>query len=199
VFGMAMLIYGASCGISELQSALNTVWKVRPGEQPHPERGYWLKQMISLGMVFALALLLLASIVFSTIINAVGDRLHLLFPKAASHAMLQLMQVGSSLTVVTILFALLYKVLPAASIRWRDVWLGALLTGILFVVGKFCLELYLAQRDLSTVYGAAGSFVGILLWINYAALIFLFGAEWTQVWARRRKAKNQAYLVGEQN
>jgi len=192
--GLAMLIYGASCGISELQGALNTVWKVRPGEEPHAARGYWFARLVSLGMIVLLAMLLLASIVFSTLLTAVGDRLPLLFPQAASQAMLQLMQGASSFAVVTILFAMVYKLLPDAPIRWQDVWVGAIFTGVLFVVGKFCLELYLAQRDLSTVYGAAGSFVGILLWINYAALIFLFGAESTQVWARHRKAKNMAYL-----
>lgn len=196
--GLMMLVYGASCAISEVQTSLNTVWKVRPGDNPHPPRAFWLKRLISLGMILALSLLLFLSIIFSTIITGVGDRLHILFPKAASQAMLQLMQGGSSFAIVTILFALLYKILPDAPVRWRDVWLGAFLTGTLFIAGKFCLELYLAQRDLSTIYGAAGSFVGILLWINYASLIFLFGAEWTQVWARRQKAKSQAYLLGEQ-
>ena len=187
VAGITMLVYGASCGLSELQSALNTVWDVGPGDKQPAPRSFWLKRLISIGMIIVLALLLIASILFSAFIAAVGERLHQSFPAAASQLALQTMQNGSAFAIMTILFALLYKILPDAHVRWRDVWLGALLTGVLFTLGKFGLEQYLARRDLSTIYGAAGTFVGVLLWTNYAALIFLLGAEWTQVWSRRRR------------
>ena len=191
VVGLTMLVYGAIRGISEVQSALNTVWKVprkkdaKQMDAEFAQRGFFIKRLISFGMMLVIALLLLASIVFSTVVAAVGDRLHLLMPKLVSQAMLMALQGGSAFIFMAVLFACLYKLLPSRPIRWRDVLSGAILAALLFMLGKFGLEFYLAKRDLSTVYGAAGSFVGVLLWINYAAVLFLFCAEWTHVWTRR--------------
>ena len=182
VIGVVTLLAGASGVFGQLQDALNTVFEV----QPKPGRG--LKGMIkdrflSLTMVLGTGFLLLVSLVITAAVAAAGKTLAGVGPgtEAAIHIVVGIV----SFAVVTVLFALIFKLLPDAEIAWRDVWVGAVTTAFLFVIGKFAIGLYLGHASIGSAYGAAGSFVVLLVWVYYSAQILLFGAELTQVQANR--------------
>jgi len=185
VIGVATLVLGAAGVFGQLQDALNTVW----GVQPKPTSGisgilYMLRsRFISFTMVLGIGFLLLVSLVISAILAALNGWVFSRLP--FSEAVLQLINFGISFVVITLLFAVIYKVLPDAKIRWKDVWVGAAVTALLFSVGKYLIGLYLGSSSIASSYGAAGSFVVLLVWIYYSAFIFLFGAEFTQVYARK--------------
>src|SRR5690606_35657081 len=134
-------------------------------------------------MVVGTGFLLLVSLVVSAALSAAGQFAGDVLPLPAWA--LQLFNLVISFAVITVVFALIYKVIPDAEIAWRDVWIGAALTSLLFSIGKYAIGLYLGQSSASSVFGAAGSLVVVLLWIYYSALILFFGAEFTQVYARR--------------
>lgn len=182
VFGVIVLLFGASGVFGELQSALNTIWEV----SPKPGRG--LKGMIqdrlfSFGMVMGVAFLLLVSMVLSAALAAIGHFFESVLP--GGEAVWQLVNFGISLVVVTALFALLFKTVPDAEVRWHDVWIGAFVTAALFSIGKFLIGLYLGNSGMSSTYGAAGSLVVLVVWVYYSSIILLVGAEFTQVYAKR--------------
>jgi len=180
VIALATLLLGASGVFGQLQDALNTVWGVEPKEG----RGLWgfiKDRFLSFVAVLGTGFLLLVSLVLSSALAAMGKWFSGLLP--LPEAVLELMNVALSFVVVTGLFALIFKVLPDAKVAWRDVWVGAALTSILFTVGKFALGLYLGKSNVASAYGAAGSLVLVLLWVYYSAQILLFGAEFTQVYA----------------
>jgi membrane protein len=137
-------------------------------------------RLLSFGMVLGIGFLLLVSLVISAVLTAMGTLLGPLVPSV----LMQAVNTVISLGIVTLLFALIYKVLPDVQIQWRDVWLGAGLTAILFTLGKFAIGLYLGKSGLASAYGAAGSLVIVLVWVYYSAQILYLGAEFTQVWAR---------------
>jgi membrane protein len=176
------LLCGASGVFGQLQESLNTIW----GVEPKPGRG--LKgivrdRFLSFTMVLGTAFLLLVSLVISTALAALG---HLIHPEAGFFAAVwQVVHGLISFGIITLLFALIYKVLPDATIGWRDVWVGAALTAVLFTVGKFLLGFYLARGSVTSGYGAAGSLVLILVWVYYSSQILLFGAAFTRVYADR--------------
>jgi len=180
VAGVAMLIAGASVVFSELKKALNTVWDVerKPGGGV---RGFLRGRVIAVGMVLVIACLLMVSLIFSAGLSATESWMgsSLPFPKAGLHTL----DFAVSLVAFTLLFAVVFRVLPDAKIAWRDVWFGAFVTALLFNVGKLLIGLYLGKTSLASVYGAAGSLVIVLVWIYYSAAIFLFGAELTQAHA----------------
>lgn len=180
ILAVVMLLLGATGVFAQLQESLNTIWRVekKPGE------GMWkiLKdRFISLLAVLGTGFLLLISLVISAGLSAVGTTLgHILpFPEFV----LQLINFIVSFAIVTLLFAMIYKLLPDMSIQWGDVWIGAIITSLLFTIGKVFIGLYLGKSNVGVVYGAAGSLVVILIWIYYASQIFLFGAEFTAVYA----------------
>src|SRR5581483_4191365 len=182
VVGIVTLLLGASGVFGQLQDALNTVWEV----EPKPGRGIWgliKDRFLSLTMVFGTGFLLLVSLVITAAVSAAGGTLRGLGPglEAIAHVVVEIV----SFAVVTLLFALIYKFLPDAKIAWRDVWVGAVATAVLFVIGKFAIGLYLGHASIGSAYGAAGSFVVVLVWTYYSAQILLFGAELTQVYANR--------------
>lgn len=181
IIGVVTLLLGAAGVFGQLQDALNTVW----GVQPKPNQGIIAMlrvRFISFTMVFGIGFLLLVSLVISTILSALNGWLISRLP--LSEFILQVINFAISFGVITLLFAVVYKVLPDAKIAWRDVWVGAAVTSLLFSIGKFFIGLYIGNSSTASSYGAAGSFVVLLLWIYYSAMIFLFGAEFTQVWAR---------------
>ncbi len=183
IFGVILLILGASGVFGELQDALNTIWNVRVS----PKLGFFgmiKKRFLSFTMILGVGFLLLVSLIISTAISAVAKYFGNLLPGAGTF-LVQLINIVVSLGIITLLFALIYKYLPDAEIRWRDVWVGAFFTAILFTIGKFLLGLYLGRSSTTSVYGAAGSLVLILLWVYYSGQILFFGAEFTQVYARR--------------
>jgi membrane protein len=175
VLGIIMLLFGAMGLFGQLQDALNTVWEV----QPKPGRGLWgiiQDRFLSLTMVLGTAFLLLVSLLISAAIAAMAGVLGLGQASAIGH----IINIVVSLIVITLLFAMIYRFLPDAKVAWKDVWLGAAITALLFVIGKFLLGLDLGHSAVGSTYGAAGSFAVLLIWVYYAAQIFLYGAEFTQ-------------------
>lgn len=182
------LLFGATGAFIQLQSALNTTWDVAPDPSVGGLRNFLRKRVLSLGLVLGVGFLMLVSLALSALLTAFGDRIGSYLPDGLSGAVLQVLQFVLSLVVVICLFAAMFRYLPDAVIQWRDVWVGAAATGALFVVGKFLIGLYIGQSDPGSAYGAAGSLAVILLWVYFASIILLLGAEFTQVWARRRGA-----------
>lgn len=183
VVGIVTLFVGASGVFGELQSSLNTVWEVAP----KPGRGLvgeLRDRFLSFTMVLGVAFLLLVSLVVSSALSAAGSFMAGALP--GGEAVWQVINFALSLAVVTGLFALIYKVVPDAKIQWRDVWLGAFVTAVLFTLGKLLLGLYLGKAAVGSSYGAAGSIIALVVWVYYAAQILLIGAEFTQAQARRR-------------
>lgn len=184
--GLAVLVFGATGVLLELQTALNRVWGVKPDEEQGGVRALVLKRVLSLTMVLGIAFLLLVSLVVSWLLSEFGDLLHRYSPDWLSAGAIRTIDVIASLSIIAALFAALLKYLPDARLAWRDVLPGAILTALLFGMGKYALSLYLAYSNVTSAYGAAGSLALVLLWIYYSAMIFFFGAEFTQVLSTRR-------------
>lgn len=186
LIGVATLIFGATGVFAQLQDALDTVW----GVVPKPGKG--VKRIIetrftSLTMILGIGFLLLVSLVISAALAAVDDLLFGSLPGALIIG--RVVNFVVSFGVITLLFAMIYKVLPDVEIEWSDVWVGAAVTALLFAIGKFLLGFYLGNQSFGSTYGAAGSILIILLWVYYSAQILLFGAEFTQVYAKRYGSK----------
>jgi membrane protein len=182
VIGVITLLFGASGVFGQLQDSLNTVWEVKP----KPGGGIWQlirSRFLSMAMVLGTGFLLLVSLVLSSAIAGMGTYLNYEFPGLES--VWHIVNFVVTIVVVTVLFALIFKFLPDAEIAWRDVWVGAVLTATLFAVGKLLIGLYLGKASIGSAYGAAGSLVVLLVWIYYSSLILFFGAELTQVYAKR--------------
>jgi membrane protein len=181
VVGIVVLVGGATTVFAQLQDALNTVWRVKPKK----ETG-WLRMIKdrfwSFTVVLGIGFLLLVSLVLSAVLGALG---HFLAPSALPGGVYLWNGVNWVIWfgLVTLLFALIFKLLPAVEIKWRDVWVGAAVTAVLFALGKHLIGLYLGQSAWISGYGAAGSLVIVLLWVYYSSQILLFGAEFTYVYA----------------
>jgi membrane protein len=181
VFGWLMLVLGAAGLFAALQDALNTVWHVEP-----PKKAIWIAirdRLVSIGMLLAIGFVLLATTVINAAITYVSTYVAHVLPFPGAGFVFALINWVVSLAVVTVLFALMFKYLPDAKIEWRDVWTGALVTAFAFVVGQALIAFYLGKAGVASAYGAAGSLVVLLLWVYYSALILLFGAEFTRVYA----------------
>ncbi len=199
ILGLFVLLWGATNVFVELQDALNTIW----GVAPKPGRRLWITlraRLLSFAMVLVIGFLLLVSLVISTALTLLSNFLSGLLPG------FDLLWLGVnfliSLSVITLLFGLLFKVLPDVIVAWRDVWLGAAVTALLFVVGKSLIGFYLGQQSFGSAYGAAGSLVVLLIWVFYSAQIVLVGAAFTQVYATQYgqgvEPSEQAQIVHEQ-
>jgi membrane protein len=203
VLGGLALFVGATGAFSQLQSSLNRIWHVKPDPRSGGIKSFIVKRILSFGMILAIAFLLLVSLAVSAALAAFGSLLSELLPAAFSHPVLMAVSFIISLMIIAALFAAMFKVLPDANIDWRDVWIGAGLTAILFTIGKFLIGLYLGHSAIASAYGAAGSFVLIVLWIYYSSLIFLFCAQLTATWTEARtgtiKPKRGAVRVEEEN
>jgi membrane protein len=184
VVGLATLLIGATAVFGELQATMNLIWEVQPAPTGGVWAGIWAllkERLFSLALVFALAFLLLISLVISAALAAAAA----LFQGPERALVSRLLELAASLLVLTGVFALLFKYVPDAAIRWRDVWLGGLVTAVLFTLGKTAIGYYLGQASVGSAYGAAGSLVVLLVWVYYSALIMFFGAEFTHAWATR--------------
>lgn len=182
VIAIGTLLLGASGFFGQLQDALNTVWGVEPKEG-RGLLGFVKDRFLSFVAVLGTGFLLLVSLVLSTALSAIGKWFGGLLP--VPEFVLQIFNLLLSFVVIAGLFALIFKMLPDAHIAWRDVWIGAGLTSILFTIGKFAIGLYLGKSNVGTAYGAAGSLVIVLVWVYYSAQILLYGAEFTRVYANR--------------
>lgn len=176
VLSSLMLIIGATTLFGRLQDALNTIWGATP--QSTGVMGFLWRRGLSLLLVIGAGVTMVASLVFSSIISGLADIL-------AAPILVGLGERLASLAILTLLFAVLYRVLPDAPVRWTDVWLGALLAAVFATLGTWALGWYLGQATVTSSYGAAGALVAFLLWTYYSAQIFFLGAEWTTVYARR--------------
>ncbi len=184
--GLATLLYGAAGLFGQLQDALNTIWEVAP----RPGQGIMAilrQRFLSFTMVLGTWFILLVSLVLSAALAAAGEYMQSMLP--LPEILMQIINIIVSVGVITLLFAMIFKVLPDAEIGWNDVWVGAAITALLFTLGKTLLGLWLGRGSAESTYGAAGSLVLILLWINYAAQLLFFGAEFTQVYASRFGSK----------
>lgn len=174
--GFIALLLGAGGVVGQLQTSLNTIWGVEP-KPGQGVRGFLRQRFLSLAMVMGIGFLLLVSLIISAAITGLSRFIGRFVTVAYA------VDVMVSLLLITSLFAMIYKFLPDVRIRWRDVWIGGLLTAVLFTIGKFLIALYLGRSGVSSTFGAAASLITILLWVYYSSLIFFLGAEFTQVYA----------------
>ena len=183
IVGIATLLFGASGVFGQLQEAMNTIWEVAP----RPDRGIMgtiKDRFLSFTMVLGIGFLLLVSLVLSAALALLGNFLEGLVP-GGTVIVMRIVNLAISLGIMTLLFALIFKVIPDVEIEWRDVWVGALVTAVLFTLGKEAIGWYMGRFAPGSTYGAAGSLVVLLLWVYYSAQILFLGAEFTQVYARR--------------
>src|SRR6476660_4968420 len=183
VIGFAALILGATTAFVELQDDLDRIWKAPP------RAGSGLlnlirSRLLSLGMVLAIGFLLAVSLVLSAAVAALGNSL-----LGEAEFLLQAVTFLGSFAVITVLFAMIYKVLPNVEVAWEDVWIGAAITALLFDIGKLLIGLYIGKSSVASSFGAAGPFVVLMLWIYYSTQIFLLGAEFTNAYAHRHDAQ----------
>ncbi len=186
IVGTCILLLSASGVFAQLKDAMNTVWNICPKEGRGILAMVW-DRLLSLTMVLVIGFLLLVSLVLSATIDAAVNWLGPILP--VHPLVFVLLNSVISLAVVTMLFAMIFKVLPDADVRWRDVWEGAFITSCLFALGKYLLAIYLSHQGAKSAYGAAGALILVLSWVYYSANILLLGAEFTQVLARHRGRK----------
>jgi membrane protein len=180
VIGVIVGLFGASGVFGQLQDALNTIWSVKP-KPGGGLSGFIRARFLSFAMVGGVCFLLLVSLTVESLLRGLNDYLENMLP--GGHILALTLFLLVDLAVIVLLFAMIFRYLPDARIAWRDVWVGATLTAVLFVMGKFVLSLYLGSGAAGSAYGAASSLITLLLWIYYSAQILLFGAEFTQVYA----------------
>ncbi len=199
LIGIGLLLFGATTIFYHLQLSLNRIW----GVVPRPKQAflkYLRDRLLSFGLVLVIGFLMLMSLILTSLIAILGGWLTEIWP-GLMLPMIKLSNHLISLLVTTTLFALMFKILPDAIIRWRSVWVGALITALLFALGQFGLSTYFGYTNPASVYGAASSVILIMIWISYVALILLFGAEFTRQWANcfghGIKPKGTAILIEE--
>jgi membrane protein len=188
IVGIITLTVTASGVFGEMQTALNVIWKAQP-------KGTTVSRLIgaraaSLGLVAALGFLLMVSLVVSTVLTAFGNYLDSILP--FGQVILTVLNVVVSLVLISFLFAAIYKVLPDRNLEWGDVVVGAIVTGVLFTIGKSLISWYIGSSAVASSFGAAGALIVLLLWVYYSAQIFLLGAEFTKVYANTHGSKQDA-------
>jgi membrane protein len=182
IIGIITILVGATGVFVQLQKSFNIIWEVKA--QP-AKSGLWIllkARLFSFGLVLSIAFLLLVSLVITSILAAISKWMEAYWP-AYVMSLFQIATFLISLVIISILFALMFKILPDAKIKWRYVWVGAFLTGLLFEVGKFGLGLYFGKAEPGARYGTAGSVILILLWVSYSSMIVFYGAEFTKAYA----------------
>jgi membrane protein len=179
VIGFFILIYAASRLFSELQSGLNLIWKVRNASSGIKE--FIKRRFLSFSLVFVIGLLVLVSLLLSSIFTALSSYIGNQFPFGT--ILVETLNFIISFCFITILFAMIFKILPDVSMQWEEVWLGAMLSAFLFTIGKTLLGIYLGLTHIQSAYGAAGSFIIILIWVYYSAQILFLGAEFSKAHA----------------
>lgn len=182
--GVGLVIFGATTVFAQLQESMNRIWGVRA----KPGKSGWvlllLHRLVSFAMVLTLAFLLLVSLVLTTVLTSMAGRLI-----GDNPTLLKTLDLGGSLIVITILFALLFKVMPDVRVRWREVALGAAVTALLFTLGRYVIALYLGHSTVASIYGAAGSLVALLVWVYYSCAILFFGVEFIRAYRQAHHLK----------
>lgn len=181
IIGLVTLLIGATTVFADIQDSINTIW----GLKAKPKRG-WLKMLqnrfLSFSVIISLGFILLVSLVITALLDGFNARLQARFSEVSVVVFYVLNQL-LTLAVISLIFAVIFKVLPDAKIKWRDVLFGSVVTAILFMLGKFGISLYIGQSDVGSTYGAAGSLVILLLWTYYSSIILYIGAEFTKAYA----------------
>jgi membrane protein len=177
--GIATLLLGATGVFAQFQKSLNNIWEVKADASKSGILAMLKVRLFSFGLIVSIAFLLLISLLVSTALSAFGDWLSARFSESLL-IVLKVINFIISLGILSILFALMLKVFPDAKIKWKDVWIGSVLTALLFVFGKFALSLYFGKANPASVFGAAGSIILVLLWVSYSSMIVFFGAEFTR-------------------
>jgi membrane protein len=196
VLGGMTFVLAATGAFLELQTALNTIWRVRPKPGVH-FKALLLDRVRSFGLVVAIGFLLTVSLAVSAALAALSGWLSRRAPGVP--LLWDAVNLLLSLGVITVLFALLYRFVPDVRLRWADVWTGAFVTAVLFTIGKQLIGLYLGQSSIASSYGAAGSVVVLLLWVYYSSQIVLLGAAFTRVHAQRERSEPQPQPFAEQD
>ncbi len=181
IIGLITLCIGATTALAELKDGLDQIWRA----PPERTSGFWYfvrKRLLSVGLILSLGFLLLVSLVFSALVSALARTWG---PADATGMVLQGVNFLFSFALVTLLFAMIYKILPSVHIAWKDVTIGSVITALLFSVGKALIGVYLGNSAVASTYGAAGSVILVLIWVYYSAQVFLLGAEFTKVYAHR--------------
>lgn len=183
VISVVALVFSATGVFAEIQTSINFIWNLRA----NPKKGgivkMLLNRLISFSMIISLGFIALVALIINAVLDAIIDKLLNMFPQITvylAYIINQLITFGS----ITLLFAIIFKVLPDAKVKWKDVWMGSLTTALLFMVGKYAIGFYLGKSKISTTFGAAGSVVIILLWVYYSAIILYFGAAFTKSYAQ---------------
>ncbi|MDZ4845125.1 MAG: YihY/virulence factor BrkB family protein [Chitinophagales bacterium] len=200
IIGVIILIFGATGVLVQLQKSLNNIWEVKVD----PEKKQWLhtikSRLFSLGIIMTLGFLLLISMIITIGVAALSQWIEQRFPDGITY-LVEGLNMLLSVGVITLLFALMFKILPDAKIKWKHVFAGGFLTALLFIIGKFALGFYFGKSDPASAYGAAGSVVLILLWVSYSSMTVFFGAELTKAFVTHRgdkvvPKKNAVYVPG---
>lgn len=184
IIGVITLLIGATTVFGEIQDSINSIW----GVKAKPKAGIMklvMTRLLSFGMIASLGFLLLVSLAVTAMVEAIGNRLKEIFPDVAV-VLLYIINLIITLGVTTILFAIIFKVLPDIRIKWKDIWPGAIATAILFMIGKFLISVYIAKSNIGSTYGTAGSLVILIVWIYYSSIILYFGAEFTKAYALQK-------------
>ncbi|WP_367615779.1 YihY/virulence factor BrkB family protein [Plastoroseomonas hellenica] len=183
IIGVATLLLAASGVFGELQSALNAIWKTKTPDEQGTVSRFVRAKAAAIGLVAALGFLLLASLLVSAALKALGSWAGGLLP--GFEVLLHVIELVVSIGILTVLFSAIYKVLPDRPIAWRDTLIGAFATALLFSIGKTAIGIYIGSSSIATSYGAAGALVIVLVWVNYSAIIFFLGAEFTRAWSEQ--------------
>jgi membrane protein len=181
--GFITLFIGATSVFAEIQDSINSIWHLKL----KPNQGWKrtiIKRMVSFGVIASLGFLFLVSLTASALVEALGKTLKEMIP-GAGIVVFYIISLALTLSIATLLFAIIFKVLPDAQLKWKDVWPGAIVTALLFMIGRFAISYYIGKSDFGTTYGAAGSLVVLLVWVYYSSLILYFGAEFSRAYAIR--------------
>ena len=183
IIGIITLLIGATSMFAEMQDSINMIW----GLKAKPKSAWWLlikNRLLSFGVIASLGFLLLVSLAISGLIEALSNRLRNHFPDIAI-TLFYIINLVINFGVIAALFAVIFRVLPDARIKWKDVMAGAIATAVLFMIGKFAISFYISKSNVGSTYGTAGSLVVLLVWIYYSSIILYFGAEFTKAYAMK--------------
>jgi membrane protein len=189
VIGIVTLLFSATAVFAEIQDSINTIW----GFKAKPQKGLWQfirTRFLSFSMIISLGFLLLVSLAITTLVEGLSDRLKARFPDITV-VVFYILNLVISFIVIAALFLLIFKVLPDAKTKWKDVLPGAIASSVLFMIGKFGISFYIGSSRIGTTYGAAGSLVILLLWVYYSAIILYLGAEFAKAWSAHKGSSLQ--------
>ncbi len=203
IIALVTLVLGATGVFIQLQKTLNIIWDVEPVKKKKSSfvNKIWLylrTRLLSFGIILSIGFLLLVSLVISSLLSLFSNWMEARFPDITV-VLIQIANFIISLGLITVLFALMFKFLPDAEIRWRDVWTGAFITALLFSIGKFALGIYFGKSDPGSVYGTAGSVILIMLWISYSCMILFFGSEFTKQYATKDGEEIEPKSIAQKN